>query len=129
MNEAVQFLFGFCSGAMQETLPQIASRDFVSFLLAQHDAWEDIRKANNAGRLSEEDADFWARWGVLGKRAIATSWLGELDWEHAFTEAEGRSGSAETLRARADSGARGSRSTRRDRCPGVRGRWRRRSAR
>lgn len=70
VNEAVQFMFGFCSAAMQETLPKIASRDFVSFLLAQHDAWEAVRAANNNGRLSEEDTDFWARWGVLAKRAI-----------------------------------------------------------
>ena len=70
VNEAVQFLFGFCSDAMAESLPRIASRDFVSFLLAQHNAWEEVREANNDGQLSDDDMDFWARWGVLGKRAI-----------------------------------------------------------
>lgn len=70
VNDAVQFMFGFCSAAMQETLPKIASRDFVSFLLAQHDAWEAVRATNTEGRLSQEDADFWSHWGVLAKRAI-----------------------------------------------------------
>lgn len=70
VNEAVKFMFGFCSAALQKTLPELASRNFVSFLLAQHDAWEAVRTANNDGRLSKEDMDFCARCGVLAKRAI-----------------------------------------------------------
>jgi len=70
INDGVQFLFGYCAKVIRDTLPEIASRDLVSFLLSQHDAWEAVRAANTAGQLSKDERDYWAKWGVLGKRAI-----------------------------------------------------------
>ncbi len=69
INEILQELFGFYSSKLEETLPKIASRHLMDFVLKQYDFASQIESACKKGKASSEEIERWRALGPVFRRA------------------------------------------------------------
>lgn len=70
ITKIINFHFSTYKNLLDEHIRLLASRGFVEFLCFQYDQYALVETEHKAQNLSQEDEEYWQRYGILARRGI-----------------------------------------------------------